>query len=97
MYQGANFNTVKFPAEANTVVVGITCNMKIRRHSCMLNSIKLFARDELPCNRGNYHLVIMHWPHNHVYFIKVILIKMHPHRVSKGLISCTSPITAIIF
>ena len=69
----------------------------------MLNSIQLFATDKLPCNHGNYHLVIIYWPRNHVYFVmsctymKVILIKMHPYRVSIRLITCTSPLTAITF
>ena len=38
-------------------------------------------------------------PHNHVYchimFMRVILIKIHPYRVSIRLITCTSPLTAI--
>ena len=58
--------------------------------------------NRLSCNCGNYHLVIMHWPHNHclpshVMFMKVILIKMHPYWVSTELITCTSPLTSITF
>ena len=30
-------------------------------------SIELHTRNKLPCNHGNYHLVIIHWPHNYAY------------------------------
>ena len=29
---------------------------------------------KLSCNHGNYHLVIMHWLHNHVYFVMSCLL-----------------------
>ena len=34
-------------------------------------SIELHTRgdlNKLPCNHGNYHFVIIHWPHSYVYF-----------------------------
>ena len=50
-------------------------------------SCSILEQNQLPCNHDNYHLVIMHWQHNPVYFVMsclqrsyCVLTKMHPYR-----------------
>ena len=78
-------------------------NMKIYCHFCMLNSTQLFARDKTTMNYlatmatttwSCIGHIIMSNLSCHIY--KGHLIKMHPYRVSIVLITCSSPLTAII-
>ena len=57
----------------HTSIVMCTCIYMLQEFDWVLGlpSIGL-NRNELPCNHGNYHLVNIHWPHNHVYFARHI-------------------------
>ena len=63
-------------AQASSVL-GLTFRCCWPFHSLFLSE---FLYNKLPCNHGNYQLVIMHWPHNLVYFVMSCL-QISPVRV----------------
>ena len=69
---------------------GSKAKQKVWVKSCLLD----IDYNTLSCNHGNYHLVIMHRLHNHVYFYEGHTDQNAP---LLGKFRCTSPLTAIAF